>query len=88
MPFLVNLPGLASFFLSVLFFLLVLFSIYSFFIPFQKHLRTPDIVIGADTIVVRGLLSFSIVLKHDKCRKQVYLGLRLGLENGLSLSCT
>jgi len=27
----------------------------------QKHLRTPDVVIGADTIVVRNLMWFSII---------------------------
>lgn len=43
--------------------------------PLQKHLRTPDIVIGADTIVVRGLICLIIVLIYDKCRK--YLGLKL-----------
>lgn len=41
--------------------------------PLQKHLRTPDVVIGADTIVVRSLLWFSIVLIYDRCRKYLYL---------------
>lgn len=43
--------------------------------PLQKHLRTPDIVIGADTIVVRGLTCLIIVFIYDKCRKS--LGLKL-----------
>uniref|UniRef100_A0A8D0F0S9 Acetylserotonin O-methyltransferase like n=1 Tax=Strix occidentalis caurina TaxID=311401 RepID=A0A8D0F0S9_STROC len=50
-----------------------------------KHLRTPDVVIGADTIVVRSLLWFSIVLIYGKCRKCLLSGKEHSVFTGVAI---